>query len=821
MKLKQISALLGIFLSIHGFSQISEGGLPLSFKKHSFTEINPLNTGVQIMELVSPNLTQIKIEDANNDAKGAYRVGINLPVNYTPSNSGTWTQLADGTKVWRLKIRSKQALALGLYFSENVQIPAGGKLFAYNTTGKQVLGAYTSATEQFQAMEMVQGEELTLEYNAASWVSELPIIHISEVVYFYRGVEEHVDIYAENPAAKAQSCEVDVACSEGTNWTNQIKSVVHYTFNDGTGTYVCSAATINNTAQDCKPYILTAWHCGERVAGQSISTWIWYWKYQKTSCSPGSANASDPGKGSFTMTGGNVRASSGNGTLLNNPPGSNEVAGSDFYLVELNSQPPSTYQVYYAGWNRANVGGLSGVGIHHPAGSAKKISTYTSPLTSSNFNGGSPNSHWAVVWAATANGHGVTEGGSSGSPIFDQNGRIMGQLSGGGSSCQATGSADVYGKMYSNWDKNGTAANNSLKSWLDPNNSGVTVLNGIAAPCAATPTAPIAQFIGNPTTVSVNGTVQFTDQSSGSPTTWAWSISPATGWSFAAGSTAASQNPQVTFTAVGQYTISLTATNLQGSDQEVKQNYITVTSATGPCSAGSTSCDEFIQRVQLQNIDNQTTCTNYTNYSLTATLTKGQNYSITIIPQLTGGAPGTAYYGDEIAAWIDFNGDFDFSDPGEQIAFISISGSGASLVFPFNVPLTAITGNVKMRVRITYNAVPGGEGPVSPCGTTMFGEVEDYNIVLVGTAGIESNSFASISIYPNPVSNELSVDLTGIAAEDIRIELLDLKGQSLLNSTQTGGQIVSLTTEGIAQGMYLLRISNGTESYSYRVIKNE
>ncbi|AEA43584.1 GEVED domain-containing protein [Fluviicola taffensis] len=809
-------------------AQVSEGGIPISLQKINATSNSPFTYSQAIYTLSKPNIVAAKNDDALNDSKGAYRVGLNLPVSITMTNSGTWSLLPDGTKVWRLIISGKDAMALGLYFSESVQIPAGGKLFAYNENGKQILGSYTSSTDDFQAMEMVQGEKMYLEYSAPSWVQETPVFNINEVVYFYRGVEEHVGAFSSKSSAnqeKAANCQVDVACTEGNNWANQIKSVVHYTFNDGTGTYVCSASTINNTSNDCKPYILTAWHCGERVAGQSISTWVWYWKYQKTTCATGSQNQNDPSQGTKTMTGGTVRASSGNGTL-NNPPGNGKVAGSDFYLVELSAQPPASYEVYYAGWDRTNTGSASGVGIHHPDGSAKKISTYTQGLSSSNFNGGAANAHWAVFWATTANGHGVTEGGSSGSPLFNTSGRIVGQLTGGGSACTVNGAgngtgpneADVYGKLFTDWDLNGTTNNARLKPWLDATNTGATAINGIAAPCTVTPNAPVAQFVANPTTVTSGGVSQFTDQSTGSPTSWAWIITPATGWAYSGGTNASSQNPQVTFNTTGTYTVQLTATNTSGSDVELKTNYIVVTNSTGPCTASSTFCDEFIQNVSLATINNQSTCNNYTSYNIGTTLTKGQLYSITITPQITGQAPGSAYTGDEIAAWIDFNGDFDFDDVGERIAFVSIT-AGASLVFNFTVPQNATSGSVKMRVRISYNATQGGEGPINPCGNTNYGEVEDYNIILSNPLGLEQNYLDVVSIYPNPANDEVTIDLAGLEAETISVELMDMTGKILQTQKQLTSNTGVFDLRNLAQGSYQLRITDGTIQRIARIVK--
>jgi lysyl endopeptidase len=384
-------ALIYFFQS--SLAQISEGGLPISFSlspEQSVTLIEPVF-------LTKPNVSVLLEEDAVNDALGrAFRVGTVIQVNLSPMNSGTWTTLADGSKLWQLQIRSKDAMALGLYFSEDVVLPVGSKLFAYNKNKRHVVGAFTSNTPRFQAMQMVEGDVITLEYHAPAHVLTYPTIHINEVTYFYRGVEDFVNDFREAQLMKAQPCQVDVACTpESNGWADQIRSVVHYTFTISGSTFVCSAATINNTANDCKPYILTAWHCGERSAGQSISSWIWYWNYQKASCAPNNNNQ-NPSKGNQTMTGGQVRASSGNGNL-NNPPGNNQVAGSDFYLVELNSAIPSSYNPFFAGWDRSNTAATSGVGIHHPNGSAKKISTYTSTLVNSSFNGGANGHFWRVV----------------------------------------------------------------------------------------------------------------------------------------------------------------------------------------------------------------------------------------------------------------------------------------------------------------------------------------------------------------------------------------------------------------------------------------
>jgi PKD repeat protein len=86
-------------------------------------------------------------------------------------------------------------------------------------------------------------------------------------------------------------------------------------------------------------------------------------------------------------------------------------------------------------------------------------------------------------------------------------------------------------------------------------------------------TPPTAAFSGAPTTVCAGGTVSFSDQTTGAPTSWSWS--------FPGGTPAAStaQNPTITYNTPGVYNVQLTATNASGSDAETIIGYITVNAA--------------------------------------------------------------------------------------------------------------------------------------------------------------------------------------------------------------------------------------------------
>ncbi|MEE4257812.1 MAG: PKD domain-containing protein, partial [Bacteroidales bacterium] len=84
------------------------------------------------------------------------------------------------------------------------------------------------------------------------------------------------------------------------------------------------------------------------------------------------------------------------------------------------------------------------------------------------------------------------------------------------------------------------------------------------------PVPPVAEFTADVTDIPVGGTVQFTDQSTGNPTSWTWT--------FEGGDpgTSTDQNPNVTYNTAGIYTVTLEATNAAGSDIETKTAYITV-----------------------------------------------------------------------------------------------------------------------------------------------------------------------------------------------------------------------------------------------------
>jgi hypothetical protein len=219
---------------------------------------------------------------------------------------------------------------------------------------------------------------------------------------------------------------------------------------------------------------LTADHCLDceyDALGDSILNYYTFlWNYDSPNCTP--------------TTYPTPKSTAGAVVVANN-------GATDFALLRLMEDPKNKSDVntYYLGWDRTGNAGTGGVGIHHPVGDVKKIATHNiSPANSNcmNFNycvSYLPNNNfWKINWMETTHGHSVTEGGSSRSPLFNNNHRVIGQLYGAGY-CSNTNcgnpSTDIanYGKFSVSWDNN-TNPKRRLKDWLDPNNTGVTILDG-------------------------------------------------------------------------------------------------------------------------------------------------------------------------------------------------------------------------------------------------------------------------------------------------------------------------------------------------------
>ncbi len=525
----------------------------ISISKTPVSSIHTLSRDVPTLQIEAPNMYEIEKEDEESSLKGKpYRYATLLDCDIDPTTNGLWEELENGVRVWRLNIESENAKALSLYF-DAFWIPSNGELYIYNEDKTKILGAYTNRNNHESGVfthEILEGEKLCIEYVQNG--SGEPILHINKLSYAYRSVAMARDFAG---FGDSDDCQNNVNCSpEGDDWQELKTAVCRISLRIGANTYWCSGSLVNNTSEDCTPYVLTAEHCAYDDDNNAYATtndlnqWVFYFNYEADECeNPASSPSSN------TMTGCSyISRSSNNG---------NWNSTSDFYLVELNNSLPFNYGLYVAGWNRGNTASAEGVGIHHPSGDIKKISTYTQSTSSAN-NG----LDWRVRWVETTNGHGVTEGGSSGSPLLNMDQQIVGTLSTGSSYCSFLNGYDYYGKFSESWDQNGSSNNRQLKPWLDPTNSGVITMD---KKLCGTPL--VANFNAAYTHVLTGAPTQFFYTGSGSPTSYSWTF-------YGAGVNPANStdpSPEVIYTNDGNYTVRLDVTDADGNmSYEIKSTYI-------------------------------------------------------------------------------------------------------------------------------------------------------------------------------------------------------------------------------------------------------
>ncbi|WP_417608266.1 trypsin-like serine protease [Owenweeksia hongkongensis] len=353
-------------------------------------------------------------------------------------------------------------------------LPRYDTLFVLNKDGERLQFLTVSDLLQEKWTSTIVNDELTLQYKPFNSTTT-PKVKVRSYSMEVAKRTANTDDFGDS-----QPCEVNVNCPEGNNHQDVKNSIVRIDVKIGNAYFWCTGSLVNTTDYSYKPYILTAEHCalnGSTFAStQDFSDWVFYFQYEAPTCTNPSSEGSLANK---QITGATLLARS------NDNGGDN---GSDFLLLELSTGIPSTFNPFFAGWSRLNNAPTSGVAIHHPNGDIKKISTSTTTAVSGNYPGATViNSHWEIRWAATVTNHGVTEGGSSGGPFFNENKLISGTLTGGYPNCSQNTSQDFYGKFSYHWDQNGSTPNRRLKDWLDPGNIGVSVLSGATLGDSAPP----------------------------------------------------------------------------------------------------------------------------------------------------------------------------------------------------------------------------------------------------------------------------------------------------------------------------------------------
>tara|TARA_B100000676_G_scaffold126244_1_gene125519 strand:+ start:110 stop:2290 length:2181 start_codon:yes stop_codon:yes gene_type:complete len=432
-KLYILILLLGSFL----FTQESLGGLPYSFS-------TSVNGDVGVIETAIVDHDIMMIEDQSRPANTPYRYGKKFEENFDFFSHATKEILGDGQELWRLDVLSRGALAVSLEFSP-FHLSEDALLFMYDDDLSVVLGAYSSINnndDNIFSIPLLKGEVVHIELLIPEGTQDQNNIVISEIIHDYRDILNLWENYESD-----RDCGDNVNCSSANNYQDPVNAAAFLDM----GGYICSGSMINNTNNDLTPYFLTAWHC---VTGENVNTFRFYFNYETSGCSGNNASY-----GSYAYSS-DLLVTSGD-------------MDPDFALLLITDDIYSSWNVFYAGWDRSSSTPTLSCGVHHPGGAPKKINfDNDNAYNSGTINWGdgygtSPaGSHWEVYWD-----EGGTEGGSSGSPLFDDYQRIVGQLSGGSGAC-GTGS-DSYGKLYRAF------STSNIENWLCPGGACPNAIDGI------------------------------------------------------------------------------------------------------------------------------------------------------------------------------------------------------------------------------------------------------------------------------------------------------------------------------------------------------
>jgi lysyl endopeptidase len=486
--------LLTLSRTIHG--QITTRSISAK-ESPQYSIHKPTNSSISHKVLPPFDLNAVLKEDSlEMNSRLPFRFGKAMDVDIDIFDLGTRVNRSDTTLIY-YQISSEGAFSINLIF-DKFFLNSNTSLKIYNVEQSILYGPITEKENPTNGIfwtDLIKGDNIIIEVSILGKTTKGNELHISKVIHAYKNVFT---------AGYGQSawCNRDIACPEGNNWHTEADAVAMLLLFDGSR--FCTGSLLNNTTLNFTPYFLTAFHCvdvnGDGVLSTSeknaVNNWVFRFKYESPFCGGGDGNTY------MSFNGSSFRAA---------------YQPSDFSLLELYSHPSAGQGISFAGWSRSNNAATSAAGIHHPAGDVKKISIENNTLTNVDVTTTwstnpttitcPPNTHWAAIFES-----GTVQPGSSGSPIFDQNHRIVGQLHGDYLNTDDNYCVNLrgqYGRFDVSWTGGGTDETR-LSNWLDPCNSGAITTNTLRS-----------LYISGPTLVCSSGaTFTVNNVPAGSTITW-------------------------------------------------------------------------------------------------------------------------------------------------------------------------------------------------------------------------------------------------------------------------------------------------------------
>jgi len=416
----------------------------VSYNLHPDIEIYNLNAELSNRQ----DDSHIKIIDNDTIVFFDPIIGETFSVHININSIGRWNAIENGDSIWQLQVNSTTGSYMMLIF-DDFYLPYGTKLFVYSTNKSQILGPFTDEnnypSRKFTTAPL-KTNSLIIEYYKPYYIKDQAKLNIKSVGL----IDESFTKDLRDGFGSSDSCMINVMCPEYANWCNQRRSVVlnirvielDSTLRRGT----CSLLT--NEKRDGKPFLLTAFHVVatatepdgslSQSAIDELQNWVFIFNYQSPTC----LNPMIEPTFEYFISG---------ATYICGRSSAAVTGGTDYALLQLNQKPPSNYNAYYNGWsnNKDDITD-TGVGIHHPQWDIKKIAEWKRVSTGIN----------RVTVNYTQGG---TQQGSSGSPLFNASGYVIGQLTSGSVKYPCgEKSRGNYGRFDKSW-------NFGLREELNPN----------------------------------------------------------------------------------------------------------------------------------------------------------------------------------------------------------------------------------------------------------------------------------------------------------------------------------------------------------------
>lgn len=386
------------------------------------------------------DLEAMSCTECPNRAERLVAVGINSPVevgvalggvsgaaaksSYTPFQGGVATLDDEGRLRWTLAVATPGASGSRLHL-QGLGLPDGLELYSYGTTKGEVFGPYPQAgpigdgdlwtntiggDAHFLELRATAPEYNSLLGDVAFTVSEVGLLSPDRFGVPGTGAEEAAD----DLEATGRRCSYNANCIvNGECYTSstfpaidQVRDGIAFiVFSLPGGQYICSGGLLNDTGGTGTPYFLTANHCFSTQPAATSAEF--YWDYRRSSCGAACNNPS-------------VNNRSLGATLLASK------SATDFTFLRLNGTLPAGR--VFLGWNTASVHNQVGMTLHrisHPQGAPQSYTQYEVDSPAGTCSG-IPLGDFIY----STDTLGATEGGSSGSPVTNSSGQVVGQLFG-------------------------------------------------------------------------------------------------------------------------------------------------------------------------------------------------------------------------------------------------------------------------------------------------------------------------------------------------------------------------------------------------------